>query len=125
MKSYKEFVNESYKDNLLQFLVTPTDKLLIDIPELTNEEVESLAPYGHRTAFSLYSIMNIDLYNNTTTMKDGLMLTMNINEDRYNQIFDIIKNNLSEEDRNHIENFVPPKYATGAKLPPKQEEWNE
>ena len=109
--NYNEFLNEGLFDQTSnQFF--DSEVYLNTIPELTSEEVKNITQYGYNSARALYSIMTMK-----SQKKENLMLSFGLNEDRYDEIVDIIKSNIDPIERKEIEDYIPIKYAIGCLLP--------
>jgi hypothetical protein len=117
LKNYKEFVNENifYDENGNKFDLDlwQNETLLSDIPEMKKEELDNLNKIGYRSAEQLYSVMCMK------NLKEGILLTMDIDESRYDEIIQIMKKTIHPEKVKEIENYIPVEYAMGAKRPPK------
>jgi len=114
--SYNEFINENIfideNGNKFHEDLWKNEVLLKDIEGLKTEEIEILSEYGYLTATQVYSIMTMK-----QPLPDNLRETLGINENRYNEIKNIIKLSLDPIVVDEIENYVPVEYSLGAKEP--------
>lgn len=117
MKTYKEFVNENiFIDeigNTFHEDLWKNEVMLSDIPELTKEEIDNISQ-SCRSAEQLYSLMCMK------DMKENVILTLGVNENRYDEIVQIMKKTIHPTKVKEIEDYIPVKYAMGAVRPPKQ-----
>ena len=115
MKTYKEFINENIfvdeNGNKFNLDLWKNETMLVDIPEMKKEEIDNLTKIGYRSAEQLYSVMCMK------NQKENILLTLDINESRFNEIIDIMKKSIHPEKVKEIENYIPVEYAMGAKRP--------
>lgn len=119
MKTYKEFVNENNvfideNGNTFHLDLWKNEVKLTDIPELTKEELDNVGKIGYHSAEQLYSVMCMK------NQKENVISALNINETRFDEIVQIMKKTIHPTKVKEIENYIPVKYAMGAKLPPKE-----